>query len=80
MSVRDMKGNPAMWEEFYWEDLSSEERDLWTALGWNERIWNSEINVPATADMEWKDLTDSQRKAAQGLGFTEELWNGYEDQ
>lgn len=80
MSVRDMNGNPAVWEGLYWSDMSPEERELWTVLGWNEQIWDTQINVPATADMEWRALTDAQRKAASGLGWTEEMWNGFEDQ
>ena len=80
MSVRDMNGDPSIWETLSWSDLSSEERELWTELGWSQKVWDTQKNIPATAAMEWKNLNGSQVNAAQGLGFTEELWDGYEDQ
>ena len=34
MEVRDMKGNPGIWEKLSWADLSSKEKELWMLLGW----------------------------------------------
>lgn len=80
MSVRNMNGDPSIWETLGWADLSSQEKEMWTALGWSQQVWDTQENVPATAAMEWKNLNDSQQSAAEALGFTKELWDGYEDQ
>jgi len=80
MAVRDMNGDPMVWEDCYWRDLSHEEQDLWSALGWNEEVWDSQENVPATASQNWERLTASQQKAAAGLGFTQQIWDAFEDQ
>lgn len=78
MSVRDMKGNPGIWEQLAWDDMSGTEQALWTALGWQPARWDSN-NPPPSSDKEWSELTPTEQNAARGLGFTEELWNGTED-
>lgn len=55
MDVRDMKGNPGIWEELSWEDLSSKEKELWSLLGWQQDKWD-ENEAPASSDKAWKDL------------------------
>jgi hypothetical protein len=30
MDVRDMKGNPGIWEKLSWADMSGKEKELWT--------------------------------------------------
>jgi len=79
MAVRNMNQDPSIWENFYWEDLSRDEQQLWAILGWNEALWNAN-NPPPSANMEWDQLTLTQRNAAERLGFTPELWDGFEDQ
>jgi hypothetical protein len=79
MTVRDMKGNPAIWEELLWADLSDEEKGLWTLLGWQPDEWDRN-DPPPSAGKVWKDLNYQEQKAATGLGFTEDIWNGFEDQ
>ncbi|MBI3395894.1 MAG: hypothetical protein HY042_08675 [Spirochaetia bacterium] len=80
MSVRDMNGDPAVWEALVWADMNPHEQALWTELGWTPKVWDTQVNVPATASMEWKNLTREQQRAASDLGFTEEVWDGFEDQ
>lgn len=79
MDVRDMKGNPGMWEQLSWADLSSKEKELWTLLGWDADRWDRNEAPPST-DKYWNDLNFQERKAAEGLGFTEKIWNGFEDE
>lgn len=79
MSVREMRGNPGIWEQLTWADMSSEEQQLWTVLGWQQARWDRN-NPPPSADMEWGDLSPREQAAAAGLGFTEELWNATEDE
>lgn len=79
MSVRDMQGNPGIWEQFTWEDMSSEEQELWSALGWRQYLWNRN-DPPPSADKSWSDLTSTEQNAAQRLGFTQALWDNFEDQ
>lgn len=40
MDIRDMKGNPGIWEKLSWADLSDTEKELWTRLGWQEDKWD----------------------------------------
>jgi hypothetical protein len=40
MNVRDGKSDPGIWEKLSWEDLSSEEKGLWTMLGWQQDKWD----------------------------------------
>lgn len=79
MEVRDMKGNPAIWEQLSWADLSGRERELWTELGWREAKWDRN-DPPPSAGKDWKDLNLNEMNAAVGLGFNEYLWNSFEDQ
>lgn len=79
MSIRKMNGDPSMWEELYWKDLSEEERKCWTDLGWKEKTWDNEVNIPESVEKDWKDLSEKESAAAKKLGFTEDLWNDYED-
>lgn len=79
MDVRDMKGDPSMWERLSWADLSPRERELWTVLGWREAKWDRN-DPPPSARKEWKDLSFDEQNAAVGLGFTDYLWNSFEDQ
>lgn len=79
MSVRDMRGDPRVWEALSWDDLSGEERELWAVLGWRQDMWDAN-KAPATTDKAWKDLTYQEQGAAMGLGFTEGIWDGFEDE
>jgi len=79
MAVRDMKGNPGIWEKLSWADMSSEEQGYWTELGWREDKWDRN-EAPPSAAKEWKDLSYVEQYAAKGLGFTEDMWDGFEDQ
>jgi hypothetical protein len=79
MDVRDMNGNPGIWERLSWADLSGRERELWTVLGWSQDKWDRN-EAPASADKAWKDLTLQEQGAAMDLGFTEDLWDSFEDE
>jgi hypothetical protein len=79
MNVRDMKGNPGIWERLSWSDLSNDEKELWTLLGWRQDKWDRN-EAPASADKVWKDLSFQEKDAAINLGFSEELWDGFEDE
>lgn len=80
MAVRNMNGDPSVWEGLYWADLSEEEQGFWETLGWTAQVWDSQKNVPASASKAWDTLNISEQKAAAGLGFTREIWDGFEDQ
>jgi hypothetical protein len=79
MDVRDMQGNPGIWEELSWSDLSSSEQELWAALGWRQDKWDGN-NAPSSADKDWRDLNPQEQAAAMNLGFTEDMWNSTEDE
>lgn len=79
MGVRDMHGNPHIWEQLAWDDMSGTEQQLWSALGWNQDRWDSN-DAPASADKEWSELSQQEQYAARGLGFSQELWDATEDE
>ncbi len=79
MSVRNMQGNPGIWEQLGWEDMSATEQQLWSALGWNHERWDDN-DAPASSDKEWSELSQQEQYAARGLGFNEQLWNSTEDE
>lgn len=79
MSVRDMKGNPGIWEKLSWAELSSKEKELWTLLGWEQYKWDGN-EAPASADKVWEALSYQEQSAATLLGFTEDIWNNFEDE
>ena len=79
MYVRHMKGNPGIWEELSWADLSSKEKELWTLLGWQQDKWDGN-DAPSSADKDWNDLNQQEQSAAMNLGFSEDTWNITEDE
>jgi len=79
MDVRDMKGDPRVWEKLSWKDMSGREQELWTTLGWRQDKWDRN-EAPASADKVWKNLTPQEQIAAMGLGFTQDIWDNFEDE
>ncbi len=79
MTVRDIKGNPGIWEELSWADLSSKEKELWAVLGWQEYKWDGN-QAPASSDKDWNDLNLLEQTAAMNLGFSEDSWNSTDDE
>jgi hypothetical protein len=78
MDVRDMQGNPGIWEELSWADLSSREKELWAILGWRQDKWDGN-DAPSSADKVWHDLNPQEQVAAMNLGFSEAIWTSTED-
>ena len=79
MQVRDMRGNPGIWEKLSWADMSSKEKELWTLLGWQADKWDRN-EAPASTSKLWKYLNYQEQNAATNLGFTEDIWNNVEDE
>jgi hypothetical protein len=79
MQVRDMQGNPGIWEELSWADLSSREKELWAILGWQQDRWDGN-QAPSSSDKDWSELNGPEQIAAMNLGFSENLWNSTEDE
>ncbi len=79
MEVRDMKGNPGIWEKLWWADLSCKEMELWTLLGWTQGQWDRNA-APPSADKAWRELNYQEQCAARELGFTEDMWDNFEDE
>ena len=79
MQVRDMQGNPGIWEELSWADLSSREKELWAILGWQQDGWDGN-QAPSSSDKDWSELNGPEQIAAMNLGFSENLWNSTEDE
>jgi hypothetical protein len=79
MNVRDMNGNPGIWEKLSWADLSDKEKELWTILGWQQEKWDGN-EAPSSANNVWNELNQQEQIAAMDLGFFEGLWNNAEDE
>lgn len=79
MQVRDMHGNPGIWEKLAWEDMNRTEQQLWSKLGWRGEMWNRN-SPPPSSNKSWSDLNALEQNAALGLGFTQSLWDNFEDQ
>jgi hypothetical protein len=74
-----MQGNPGIWEELSWADLSSREKELWAILGWQQDRWDGN-QAPSSSDKDWSELNGPEQIAAMNLGFSENLWNSTEDE
>jgi hypothetical protein len=62
------------WDEFDWEDLSSEEQSLWSALGWTQTKWDDDGELPYE-NKDWEELRKKEQDALTALGFDEEYWD-----
>ncbi len=64
------------WSELSWEELTPDERSLWTVLGWSEKNWSSDDpNDPASNSKDWKNLSKEEQAAASALGYNEQEWD-----
>jgi hypothetical protein len=63
------------WDEFYWEDLSSEEQNLWSVLGWTKAEWDDDEGEVPSDDKDWEELSDNEQSALIVLGYDEEYWD-----
>ncbi len=73
--IRKPKGDiDDFWDEFDWDDLSAEEQKAFAVLGWDQKSWDNDINVPA-ANKDWADLSPRERSALKALGYDEEYWD-----
>jgi hypothetical protein len=71
--------------DLFWEELSAEQRDAVTLLGWNPRSWDEGdpepmeskfwAGVHQPSDGSWRLLTTEERQAAEMLGHTRETWD-----
>ena len=57
-------------EEYWYEDLSEEQKAAATELGWDAAAWDGQYE-----DQDWSDLPAAAQKAAKALGFTQEMWD-----
>ena len=57
-------------EEYWYEDLSAEQKAAATELGWDAAAWDEKYE-----DHDWSDLPAVAQKAAKALGFTQEMWD-----
>ncbi len=73
--VRKPKGDiDDFWDEFDWDDLSEAEQNLFSALGWTEKTWDGDGDVPSS-DKDWEELSPKERSALTALGYDEEYWD-----
>eukprot|EP00966_Prymnesium_polylepis_P202872 4700256-Prymnesium_polylepis.1 len=61
-------------DDFYWVDLTAEQRAAAQVLGYDKKRWNNDMPVPAE-DKVWNALTTAEREAAAMLGYNRLLWD-----
>jgi len=57
-------------DEYWWEELSSPQRDAAIKLGWDQSAWDNNYD-----DSDWTDLPSHVITAASSLGFTQDTWD-----
>jgi len=65
-------------DPIYWDDLTSGTQDIYTALGYNEEIWDSGGSAEVDS-MSWNELDIKQRFALNALGWTKDTWDASEE-
>ncbi len=58
-----------------WADLNSAEQAAWGALGWNQKSWDDDVDVPASENKKWAELNDEEKAVAGSLGYDEASWD-----
>jgi len=73
--VRKPKGDiDSFWDKFEWDELSPSEQTLFAILGWDQKTWDGDDDVPSS-DKEWEELSTRQQAALISLGYDEEYWD-----
>jgi len=62
----------------YWEDLPKHVQKAAQHVGYNEKLWDSDGNIPIDGQ-EWKDLNSDQRETLEIIGYHEATWNSQND-
>ena len=60
-------------EDYWYEDLSAEQKAAATELGWEAAAWDGQYE-----EQDWSELPASAQKAAKVLGFTQQMWDDNE--
>jgi len=61
----------SIWDRCEWDDLPSEVRSEWMALGYNKTIWDDGYPKSHTHNLFWCELSPGELIAAQTLGYDE---------
>ena len=69
--------DPCQWWQLAWQEINSDEQEIWGRLGWDASNWGSVNSAiwPESAGKSWSDLRLRERRAASSLGFDEVNWN-----
>jgi hypothetical protein len=63
------------WEQLDWSEMSGNEQQLWSRLGWTQVSWDSDnAKSPASESKDWDELSSAEKGAASQLGFNEANW------
>ena len=63
------------WEQLDWSEMSGNEQQLWSRLGWTQVSWDSDnAKSPATESKDWDELSSAEKGAASQLGFNTANW------
>lgn len=74
--VRKPKGDvDEFWDEFYWEDMSKAEQQLWSVLGWTQDSWDDDEGEVPSDEKDWEELSSAEQSALSALGYDEDYWD-----
>mmetsp|Transcript_9538 Transcript_9538/g.14736 ORF Transcript_9538/g.14736 Transcript_9538/m.14736 type:complete len:132 (-) Transcript_9538:1452-1847(-) len=62
------------YDHYSWKNLPPKVRNYARALGYNQRLWDTD-QEPSLMDYEWKDLTSKQQRSARALGYNQIRWD-----
>ena len=58
----------------WFRDLPPKIQTAYTALGWNETLWDAGIS-PQSDNLAWDELPPKMMEAASFIGYTQEIWD-----
>lgn len=70
LCIRDCESSDD-WDDLEWVQLSTDEQNLFTTLGWSEDTWGS-ADRPAYVTLHWKQISPEFQAILKQLHYTEE--------
>jgi len=74
LTERKLQTPEELYDDEDWVDLPQDIKDAYSTLGYNETIWNNELDSKI-GSLDWTELTIEPRLAALFLGYTDDSWD-----
>ena len=73
-SIEIMETPADLYYDEFWADLPLDIQTAYTTLGYNETIWNEDLDAEAEG-LDWEEMTLEQQTAASFIGYSQEIWD-----